>query len=194
MSKHAAVYVPGIGDHKPYFQPQILKLWNLFGVKAYFHPVIWRSAEPLEDKLDKLTHKIDELSFKYDKVSLVGMSAGASAALNAYMVRKNKIHRVVYICGKLKRPESIGEAYYRRNPAFKESMLLAQTNINKLDKFDKAKMLSMAPLHDETVPVKDTKINGVRNFRMFSAYHIPSIFAAISIYSPALCKFLRSNQ
>lgn len=190
MGKNHVIYLPGIGDHKPYYQPQIINFWKSFGVIAHYHPVIWRDSEDFEIKLKKITKLIDELNSQDKLVSLVGVSAGATAAFNAYMANKGKIHRVVYVCGKLRRPESIGDGYYRKNPAFKQSLQMVEPQIEQMNEVDKSKMLSLKPLYDQTVPIADTVLPGVRNWKMVSLWHVPSIFIGITAYSPIICKFI----
>ena len=194
MSKNHIIYLPGIGDHKPYYQPQIISLWKNFNVIAHYHPVIWRGSEDFAPKLDRIVKLVDELHSEGHRVSLVGVSAGATAAFNTYMKRPGKISRVVYVCGKLRRPESVGEQYYRINPAFKQSLERVQGQIDKLAPADTNKMLSLKPLFDETVPVADTLLPGVRNWRMLSVWHIPSIFLGITAYSPIICNFIKQEN
>ena len=195
MSKHHVIYIPGIGDNKPYYQPQLINFWRFYGIKVHYHPVIWRSQdEDWTSKLNKISKLIDELYQQGFRVSLVGVSAGASAALNAYAADKRKIRGIVYICGKLKHPETISKRYYQRNPAFKSSLAEAQLNIEKLSDEDKSKMLNLRPLYDQTVPVSHTEISGVRRLRMLSVYHVPSIFIAITLYGPLIAKFIRRKD
>jgi pimeloyl-ACP methyl ester carboxylesterase len=190
--RNAVIYLPGIGDHKPYFQPQLISLWRLFGVKAVYHPVIWRDNEPFEHKLEKITAHIDQLHANGKRVSLVGVSAGATAAFNAYMARPQKVASVVYVCGKLHRPESVGQIYYQKNPAFKESLIKVQSGISNLKAADTKKMLSLHPIYDETVPIQDTVLPSVRSKKMLAYWHIPSIFIGITFYGRTICKFVRA--
>lgn len=193
VSKHHIIYLPGIGDHKPYFQPQIINLWRIFGVTPHYHPVIWRGDENFDAKLNRLTKLIDELYAEGNLVSLVGVSAGATAAFNAYMQRPEKISKVVYICGKLRRPETVGRYYYQTNMAFIQSLKKVQPQISKLAPFDTVKMLSLRPIYDQTVPTADMVLPGVKKLRMLSVYHIPSIFTGLIFYAPTICMFIRKK-
>lgn len=160
---------------------------------AHYHPVIWRGSEDFAPKLDRIVELVDELHSEGHRVSLVGVSAGATAAFNTYMKRPEKIAKVVYVCGKLRRPDSVGERYYRINPAFKQSLEKVQDQIDNLTPEDSAKMLSLKPWYDQTVPVADTVLPGVRNWRMLSLWHIPSIFIGITAYSPIICGFIKKE-
>ena len=97
---HQVIYVTGLGDDRSYGQITILKSWRLWGLKPHYFPFKWADKEPFEPKFQRLLAKIDDLSTDGNYVSLVGVSAGASAVLNAYAERKN-LTGVVCICGKI---------------------------------------------------------------------------------------------
>lgn len=184
------IYITGLGDQKPVYQPQIINLWKKFGVTPHYSPVGWADGEAFRPKLDRFCHQVDELSAGGNTVSLVGISAGAGAALNVYMERKDKINSVVFICGKIVGFTNVNPNYFSKNPAFRESLQLTQENLPKLTPADKLKMLSVHPLYDQTVPIAVTKIPGVKSKLIISVLHIPSIFMAITIYRRVFLKFL----
>lgn len=186
------IYIPGFGDSRPWGQPTILKLWRVWGCEVHYSPVNWDNNEPFEQKLTKLLELIDKLTSSGRTISLVGISAGATMAMNVYAARNNQIHRVVFICGKLLYPETVSESYFKIHPAFRKSVFGADTNFKKLDKADKAKMLSMFALADNTVPVRASKLPGVRWKRILALGHILAFYIAISFYSRSVCKFLKS--
>ena len=186
------IYITGLGDQKPNYQPQIIKQWEKFGVVPHYFAVGWSDGEGFEPKLKRLCGLIDELSGQ-GRVSLVGVSAGAGAALNAYVERKDKTSGVVFICGKIIGYDSVNPRYFRENPAFDESLALTQRNLEKLTEKDKSKMLSVRPIYDETVPIPATMIPGVESRLIISAFHIPSIFLALTIYKRGFLNFLKSR-
>lgn len=153
----------------------------------------WADNEPFEQKLKRITKFIDSFDIKENRLSIIGVSAGGSAAINAYLERKDKIAKVVFICGKLKGSSSIGQNYYRRNPAFKGSLILAEDNIKKLNSKDKSKMLSLRGLYDNIVPARDSRISGVAEGTMLAFGHILSIFAGLTAYTPRIAKFVRED-
>ncbi len=164
----------------------------LWGVKVHYSPVYWDNNESLEQKLNRLLKQVDELSQSGKTLSLVGVSAGASMAMDIYALRKNKIHKAVFICGKLLYPETIGERYFQKHPAFRKSVFTADSNIKNLASADKARMLSLYALADNTVPVRASKLPGVQSKRILALGHIPAIYAAIIFYSPPIAKFIKS--
>ena len=191
-SRHFVIYVPGLGDHQRHWHNLTLKFWQLFGVRVATYKIYWKDSRPFNQKLDGLLARIDELHDQGYLVSLVGTSAGASAAINAYVRRMQKVHRVVFICGKLQNIDVISPAYFRRNPSFETSVKMVHSSISILKRSDKAKMLSLQPLADGIVPPNDTKIAGVKNRRIFAVGHIFSIGVAEIFYAPSFLKFIKN--
>ena len=193
MSKVQVIYIPGLGDLRPWGQDKILKLWQLFDCQVHYSPVGWAVDEPYQDKLDRLLKLVDKLSVTGHKIAVIGTSAGASMAMNLYAERKSKIQAVVFVSGKLLYPETIDEHYFIENPAFKESAFNGAASIEKLDKEDKAKMLTVTPFEDQTVPVKAARVPGVKDKRSPILFHIPGIFIALTFNSFGICRFIKSR-
>lgn len=191
--EHYVIYITGLGDQKPLYQPQIINRWRKFGLTPHYHPVGWADGEAFAPKLKRLIRKVDEIYGQGHTVSLVGISAGAGAALNVYMERRAKISGLVFICGKLIGYSNVNPNYFKKNPAFSESLKLTQVNLTKIKDEDKAKMLSIRPIFDETVPINTQLIPGVNRRLIISIFHIPSIFLAITIYRRMLVNFLKHH-
>lgn len=193
--EHHVIIVRGLGDHKP-MQAQwnfISKLWGHFGVKIHVFTPGWADGQLFEPKLQRLTQQINYLVDQGFAVSLVGISAGASAVLNAYVEGKDKIHKVIFICGKLLNPQTVNTSYYIKNPAFKDSLLMVQKNIASLAKMDTDRMMSIYPIFDNTVPVRDMKLPEVHLKLIPTLFHIPSIYLAITFYSRYITHFLKQE-
>ncbi len=191
MSQHHLIYIPGLGDSKSYGQSSLLKIWQLFGIKTHYAPVYWRVDEPFQAKLAKLTKLVDELSIN-GLVSIVGISAGASAAMNLLSARQTKIHKAVFVAGKLLYPETINEEYFRENPAFKESVFMADANFKAMTKAERQKMLSLYAIYDNTVPIKASQLPGVKHTRIIAVGHIPTIFTTLVFYGYSISRFIKS--
>jgi hypothetical protein len=112
---HQVIYIPGLGDERPFGRTFIFKLWRLFGLKVYYFPLGWADKELFGPKFKRLLTKIDELT-EQGQLSLVGESAGASAGINANAVRKN-LKNVVLIGGKINNPQTVNPVRYQQNPA-----------------------------------------------------------------------------
>lgn len=180
------IYVPGLGDSRSYGQRQIAWFWRLFGVKVQYFPLGWADGEAYAPKFKRLLAKIDS----FDKVALVGVSAGASAVLNSYAVRPDLVG-VVCISGKIQNPQTIHPRRFEINPAFKDSAFGVQDSLKKLKPSERRCIMSIHPIYDQTVPIKDTIINGTVERVVHVRGHITSIYYTI-IFKPALiAKFLK---
>jgi dienelactone hydrolase len=191
MTAHHVIYVPGLGDHRTKTQRLAPQYWQVFGVKGHCFLMQWRDQEPFASKLERLLSKIDELAADGHKVSLVGASAGASVVLVAYAARLDKVSGVVCICGKINHPETVGPERFLENPAFKDSLARLQEVLPKLGPRDRARILSLHPLYDGTVPVADTIIPGARKGVIPAIGHALGILVALVFVAPVFIRFLR---
>lgn len=192
MMRHA-IYVPGLGDNYHTGQRIALWFWRLFGVRVHYLPLIWADGQPFEPKFERLLRKIDELLAAGKTVSLVGVSAGAGAALNAYAERQAQIHCVVLIVGKVRNPHTISDRVYRKNPAFKGSMNKLDDNLKRLGKAERQRILSIHGVTDLSVPPSDTLIDDANEKKIPTMGHVPSIAWAITLGNHTICRFIRSE-
>lgn len=194
---HKVIVVPGLGD-----ETNIIK-WVVSGWKRYdLEPIIhniWWKTEPkhFEPKLKRLVNLIDRLSEDGNKISLLGASAGGSAVLNAFLRRKNKIRKVVSVCGRLRRGEEKGlrsfESRTSSSLAFKESVLMFEKDEQTLDKKDRNNIMTVRALFDELVPDNTAVVEGANNKQIKSIEHVFSIWMSLSFYKP-LVDFLLDSQ
>jgi pimeloyl-ACP methyl ester carboxylesterase len=187
---HHVIYVPGLGDAKAQGQELVTKLWRPLGVQGHYVPLRWAVDEPWKLKLQHLLDAIDALS-KTGTVSLVGTSAGASAVLQAYALRKDKVAGVVCICGKINHPETVNPRYYTENPAFKDALAQLQAALPGLSAADRDHILSIHPLWDGTVSPADTILPGAHERTLLTVGHPFSIFCALTFGAPGMMRFLK---
>jgi predicted peptidase len=187
------IYLPGIGDHRPWLQDKIIKLWRLFGIRAEFQAVGWASDEAFEDKLQKIIKRIDDLSADGQRLALVGVSAGASAALNAYMARPEKIEAVIFIAGKLFGTD-IQIHYFSENPAFEASLFMSDAAVQRLTDADRHKMLYVYTSRDRTVWPSVNHIFGVRQKKVFAFSHISAIYLTILFHGRLIARFIKQRS
>lgn len=188
------LYLPGIGDHRPWFQDKLIKLWQFFGLKAEFLTVGWADDEPFKIKLERIVEKVDELAKNGDKIALVGISAGAGAALNAYMQRKDRISSLVFICGKLYGTTNIHPRYFQANPAFKGSVYMSDDITKKLTPADKNKMLYIYTRFDQTVIPSVNRLAGLKEKKVLAFGHISGIYFTILFHGRLIAKFIKSRS
>lgn len=190
---HYVIYVPGLGDHKTYGQHKAIKLWELANLETKYFPLGWRKKQGFNNKLELLNKEIETRHKKGDIVSLVGVSAGASAVIAAYAANPKIINAVVLICGKVHKPETIWKIRYQQNPDFKESMRAVAGNLKKLDSSHRQRILSIHSWYDSVVPPKDTKIDGAVNKTLPGWGHFNGIASSLTLGSPLIINFIRKS-
>ncbi len=188
---HTIIYIPGLGDSRLKGQGVVIKMWQIFGVKTKVCQMFWADDRSFEVKFQKIIDEIDELSKQGHKISLVGVSAGASAALTALAKRRDVISGVVCICGKIQNSQTVHETTYKHNPAFRESMKQLGKNLPNLGQSERKRILSIHSLYDNIVPPNDTKISGSQEKVIPTVGHIFSIACAITFGSFGIVKFLK---
>lgn len=189
--KHYVIYVPGIRDDMFHVQSLLIQIWRLQGVRPVMFAMPWSGRGAFEPKLARLVSKIDRYKQAGHTVSLVGASAGASAVLNAYVQRKDAVSAVVYICGKINRPDTVSRQTYDKNPAFRTSLRELQHTLSRLTAADKNKCASFYSAIDTTVPYSDTTIGGVRETKLPAFRHSWAILYALSFGSHELLRAVK---
>ena len=192
--KRAVIYVPGLGDSRSHGQGIAVWFWRIYGVRSEVVLMQWHVAEPLDTKLNRLLARIDALHKTGYTVSLVGVSAGASAVVHAFARRQEIVSRVVCLCGKLQHPETISESTYRSNPAFAESLTLLPRSLDALADTTRRRILSIRPQADGSVPPEDTIVPGFETATIPSSGHAISIGLGITLFSPLIINFIRRSR
>jgi len=181
--RHLALVVPGLGDQVILHQIMTAG-WRSGGIIPIIHRVGWYDGENFEDKLKKLLTRIDSLRNEADRLSLVGTSAGASAVLNAFCERKNRVHRVVNVCGRLRPGTNVGfrgfDERTKSSKPFRESVIRFSEIEDHLSEEDKKRVLCIYPLlGDELVPRDTCVLKGTNNVSVPIGEHILSIGCAM---------------
>ncbi len=187
------IYIPGVGDQNVDRQQTAVNTWSWYGITAEICQMNWGDKGSWQPKLDKLLATIDKAVADGKQVGLVGISAGAAAAINAYAARKDMIVGVVCIAGKINHPETIGDKYLKNNPALLTSVEACQQALKSLDTDDRKHILSRFAVYDNVVPAKDSKIVGARNRYSPSLWHIPTILTQITVGAPSFIRFLKQQ-
>lgn len=189
------IYVPGILDDIYHAQSTIVRFWRFSGVHGHCHEMPWFGPESYEPKFQRLLDEVDRHAAQGHAVALVGASAGASAVLNAYVARPDKIRGVVLLCPKINYPETVSQKTYDKNPAFKQSLMQLQANLAKLTARQKAEcILSYYSPADGTVPYEASVIPGVQQKSLPAFRHPRAIIYGISFGAPGFIRFLKRLQ
>lgn len=198
MSPHTLIIVPGLGDRKNVVEWAVSRWEKNYGILPVVHLMPWLGTEQsFEPKLQRLLSRIDEQIAKGHRVSLLGTSAGGCAVVNAFVKRKDKIHKVINVCGRLREGHNVFPSLRlaaRNSPAFAESVRLCKGNLESLTPEDKNKMLVVKPIFDEVVPAKTVSIEGVETIIIPSILHVPSIALAMTVTSRLITDFIQEDQ
>ena len=192
--QHHIIYIPGIHDDRLKVQSFLVSLWRVYGVRGHCHEMPCFGPEPYEPKFKSLLERIDRYSSQGHRISLVGASAGASAAINAYVERRNAIGGLAYICGKINAPETVSKRTYSNNPAFETSMYKLQDSLKELTVEDKARMHSFYTPADQVVPYEATVIPGVAESKLPALRHGQTIIYSLSFGAAGLLRPLKASR
>lgn len=180
--KHAIIYIPGLGDHNIRGQRLATALWRWFGVHTVVCQMNWIDKHPFEPKLQKILNTIDTLHQQGYAVSLIGVSAGATAAIHAFAKRSNIVSKLTVICGAIQHPEEVQEITKQKNPAFWQAMLALHDGVlANLSAEERTRITSFVPKSDETVNPKNMRIEGISYEPLPIHGHVKSILYALTI-------------
>ena len=185
------IYVPGLGDSSVANQRKAIKTWKWYGVSAELFQMNWADDIAWSVKFEKLLARIDKLAAEGYSVGLVGASAGASACINAFAARPDKIVGIVSIAGKINHPESIGPKFRVGNPSFIESAYAAPKALETLGPEQRRHILSIYSVKDGLLMRRDSRVPGARNRLTLVMGHPFVIAAQITLGAPGFIWFLK---
>lgn len=196
-AEHYVICVPGLGNEDWIFH-RATKNWQRdFELTPVVINVHWRTRENgLNEKLGRVTDTIDKLSGKNNRISLLGVSASGSLMINAYAQRKDKVHKVINNCGRVRPGGSLWLPFERvvaGTASFRESIFLAEQNINSFSPADRTKILTARALFDEVVPADQTPIEGATNIVLPMIEHSLAIYSALTFLKKPLIEFLTTE-
>lgn len=193
--EHHVIFIPGLKDQHPVnrtFSNLLPFYWNKFGVTTHVIFPHWEDGAGFNTKLKIILKEIDKLSYYGHAITIVGQSAGGSAAMNAFCERRNKIKKAVNITGRLKKGKNVSpdlDESAGKSRAFKESVLLFEnTNEPSLSASDREKCLTIRPFWDETVPSITVSIKGVTNIVAPFPEHVLGGVLILFFYAPKILK------
>lgn len=192
-AEHHVLYVPGIGDDRSYGQDIAIRQFAWYGITPHYVPLGWARAEGYSVKLLRLLNSIDRLLTQGNSVSLIGVSAGASAVLNAFALRLDSINAVISVCGKINHPENIHMQTFVQNPDFEESMSILAGSLAKIIPSKRQRILSIHPWRDQVVAIEDTFVKDARNKAVPAWSHSSGICMAVTVGVPGIARFIKSR-
>ncbi len=196
--EHSVIIVPGLGDETR-FLAFATRFWRGQGLEPIVYSVGWRDGEnEFLPKLKRLMGLIDKLVGKGNVVSLLGTSAGGSAVLNAFIERKNVVHKIINVSGRLRTGPVTGFRSFKSktasSPAFAQSIRLFEAREETLSAVDRRKIMTVRALFgDELVPSETTILQGAYNTVVPTPEHVFSIGMALTLFSEPLIMFLKDK-
>lgn len=193
------IVVSGLGDSK-----RELGLgsawWKNEGLRPFIFLPNWGNGKGVKPKLVRLLKMIDKESGK-ETIFLMGISAGASLAMNAFLQRLDRVEKMVSLCGRLRfgySPDKIRRKMQKETlayRAFRESVKLLESNVKNLEKKDRKRVLTVsAKFGDELIPIETSRLEGAKNILIPTAEHILSIFGGMTVHFKPIREFLLGKQ
>lgn len=186
------VYISGFGDGYDTTRRRLLKLWRFKRVTVELVSMNWRTSETFEGKIDRINQAIEAAKGK--RVVLLGESAGGSMAVHVYAARHEELFKVMTLCGKNTTPETVSPHLYKNHPAFKTSMDKLNAAVAAIPKEARERFVSIHPIYDNVVPVRETLLPGCREVVLPMSGHLPVIMAALTIWSYKIIREARSDH
>jgi hypothetical protein len=101
---------------------------------------------------------------------------------------------VVFISGKINRPETLGDNYKSKNPSLLPCVKASAKVAAELTKEDKKKMLTIFSFFDGTVSKADAKITGVKNKTLPVILHPVCIYLSLTLFRRISINFIKSKS
>lgn len=195
MKEHHVIIVPGLNNGvklRKIFAST--KTWDQYGLFVTVHIAPWDDQD-FATKIAALLKKIDTLVAQGHQVSLIGISAGGSLVMNAYLSRKKYIHKVVTICARLRiGSKKFPDIHFAKRfyPAYAESVLFCESGIARLNMRDKKNIMTVRGVIDELVPVTTMIINDATNICLPIGIHFLVMAYALTIDKKKIINFLKN--
>lgn len=183
MARPVLVIIPGIGDKHPVYK-LFARVWRVLGYETYVMPFGWANYHAdIGTKTRDFLHRFDAVTDKR-QTYVIGISAGGTAAVHVY-ANRGYVQRIVAVSTPFADFEKL------ENRLLASSIITARQDLEKFDAAEKANILSVYGLYDETVPTKMSRLEGVSARRLWTARHAVIIFLAMTLKAPRISRFLR---
>lgn len=193
------IVVTGLGDNGK-ADEMAAAAWKLEGLKPIIFVPRWENGKGVKPKLARLLKVIDRES-KKEKIYLMGISAGASLAMNAFIQRLDRVEKMVSLCGRLRMgwSDNVINKKLQENTlkvrGFKESVKMAEKEIKKLTDDDKKRILTVsAEIVDELIPTETSQLEGAMNILIPGIGHLITITAGMTKYFGEIKEFLMARE
>ncbi len=186
MTKPVLVIIPGIGDRTRVYGV-FAWVWRRLGYETHVISFGWSNYyADIGTKTRDFLHKLDAVTAKAD-CYVIGVSAGGTAAVHAY-ANRGSIRRVVTISAPFADFENL------QNRLLADSIIAARQDLRGFDAVEKARIMSVFGLYDQTVPTHMSRPDGVRLKHLWTLWHGPTIFVALTLRARRLKRFFSKGR
>jgi len=113
-------------------------------------------------------------------------------ALNALLLRKSKIQKVITICSRWKKLNGELSQGMKKHSAFCESVECIEKNEPLFTPYDRTKILTIRALYDEKVDSRVIPFPGAANICLPLLFHGPTIAFSLSLFSYVIFRFIQT--
>lgn len=179
-----ALYFNGLGEGKTRKRERLaMRYLAKHGIQVEHIPIDWRSDEPFEKLLERLTETVRAKLEEHGKLLIIGSSAGGSLALNVFKKVDNKNLSVVTLCSRLHNAKfawwdwrSMERMAYINTPKASQLFIdsvayCTKETILRLTKTDKQRITIVQQLMDDVVPRRTMSIEGVKIHKVMALGH-----------------------
>jgi len=185
-AKRNLIIIPGLGDRRWYYGAFAL-IWRCFGFSTSVYVFGWNDElASLEEKNDPFLKTI--ASYKDEGVSIIGVSAGGSAAINALIAYPDIVRAVITVSSPLHRFPSL------RHKLLRQSVNKTEVGMDAAEEAVLRRILSVYGISDQTVPISNSQDVRVHKKQLPSHGHAQSIATALVLHVDALRQFIISKS
>lgn len=190
-NKHLII-IPGLSDDISLIK-LATKHWKKYRYSIHIHRVGWKDkGNTFQNSLNNLLGLVDKL-ITSGSVSILGISAGGSLAINA-INKRNSINYVINLCGRLK----VGNHKYRSlermsnsSSIFKDSVISSDNILKESPKFLKDRVLSISSKYfDQSVPFDTSFVDEANNIQIHMIEHTLCIYYTLLFEERAIFDFI----
>lgn len=198
------IYINGLSNNK-FFSNLVLYFWRKSNMNFFFANINWFDNDNFITKKNEILLLAKSLIEKYGKLAIIGVSAGASLAINIFNDIKKENISLVLVNGRVNignyKNSNKNSLYSRSKINNKKSykafydMVTTSDNIvnNTLLEKDKLKILVMNSYLDFIVPRNLSFIENAKVITSPTIGHNLGIFFNLILFKNKTLKFINSN-
>lgn len=183
MNKRQLIIIPGLGDRGNVYK-LIAPLWSALGYNVHIFVFGWEDSRlDFKHAMQRLDKYIDDIG----ECSIIGVSAGGTAAVHALLNHPGVVKRIITVCS------PYNPAPHHPNPRLRASLDRLKTTLPSVPSNVLARVVSVHALYDGVVAVANSKPHDIRQVRLLSVGHAFTIGVALTVGSVLLKHFLHDR-